>query len=406
MSAKERELKIKIRVYSRSLAVSSSYGVRMMKIVADENIPCVHEAFAPLGEIRLMPGRAITPEALQEADVLLVRSVTPVGEKLLQGTLIRFVGTATIGDDHVDLAYLQQQGIAFANAAGSNANSVAEYVMAAIIHHAVQHHLSLQHLTLGIVGVGHIGGRVAKMATGLGMRVLLNDPPLARQTREPKFLPLDALMAADIVTLHTPLTSEGEDATFHLFDETRLGAMKSGSLLINTCRGAVVDNAALKKMLQQGRLTAILDVWENEPEIDAALLRLVEIGTPHIAGYSLEGKLNGVDQIYRAACDFLGVTPQWWMQTALPPVDAPLIHLQPNDESSEKKLQALIKHAYDLTADDHRLREYLNVKAEDRGRYFDRLRRDYPIRREFYNYHVNADDGSLLPQIKALGFQA
>jgi len=326
----------------------------------------------------------------------------------LRGTPIRFVGTATIGDDHVDLAYLQQQGIAFANAAGSNANSVAEYVMAAMIHHAAQRDLALQDLTIGIVGVGHIGSRVAKMAAGLGLRVLLNDPPLARQTGDPKFLPLDALMAADIVTLHTPLTTAGADATFHLFDASRLGKMKTGSLLINTCRGAVVDNAALKKILQQGRLAAILDVWENEPEIDAALLQLIEIGTPHIAGYSLEGKLNGVAQIYHAACEFLGVTPQWRMQTALPPVDTPLIQVQPNFASSEKKLAALIKHAYDLTADDRRLREYLRQPVEDRGRYFDRLRRDYPIRREFYNYQVNAESGgaSLLPQIKALGFQA
>jgi erythronate-4-phosphate dehydrogenase len=380
----------------------------MMKIVADENVPRVREAFSPLGEIRLMPGRAITREALQDAELLLVRSVTPVGEKLLQGTPIRFVGTATIGDDHIDLAYLQQQGIAFANAAGSNANSVAEYVMAAMIHHAVQCDLSLQRLTLGIVGVGNIGSRVAKMAAGLGLRVLLNDPPLARQTRDPKFLPLDALMASDIVTLHTPLTYEGEDATFHLFDESRCGGMKSGSLLINTSRGAVVDNAALKKFLQQGRITAILDVWENEPEIDAALLQLVEIGTPHIAGYSLEGKLNGVAQIYRAACEFLGVTPQWRIESALPPVDAPLIRLPPNFENNEKRLEALIKHAYDITADDRRLRKYLSEQAENRGRYFDRLRRDYPVRREFYNYQVNAgsDDRNLLRQIKTLGFQA
>ncbi|MDZ7363184.1 MAG: 4-phosphoerythronate dehydrogenase PdxB [candidate division KSB1 bacterium] len=378
-----------------------------MRIVADENIPCVREAFSPLGEVRLMPGRAMTRAALQDADLLLVRSVTPVDEKLLKGTPVRFVGTATIGDDHIDLAYLQQQGIAFTNAAGSNANSVAEYVTAAMVHRAVQRHLSLHHLTLGIVGVGHIGSRVAEMAAGLGMRVLLNDPPLARQTRDPKFLPLEALMAADIITLHTPLTGEGEDATFHLFDESRLGALKSGSLVINTSRGAVVDNAALKKMLQQGRLTAILDVWENEPEIDAALLQLVEIGTPHIAGYSLEGKLNGVAQIYRAVCEFLGATPKWRMQTALPPVDAPLIRVQSNFESSEKKLEALIKHAYDITADDRRLRKYLREQAQDRGRYFDRLRRDYPVRREFYNYQVNVESGdeNLLPPIKALGFQ-
>ncbi len=379
-----------------------------MKIVADENIPCVREAFSPLGETRLMPGRAMTRERLQDAELLLVRSVTPVGEKLLRGTPIRFVGTATIGDDHVDRAYLQQQGIAFANAAGSNANSVAEYVMAAMIHHAAQRDLSLQNLTLGIVGVGHIGSRVAKMAAGLGLRVMLNDPPLARQTRDPEFLPLDALMAADIITLHTPLTAEGEDATFHLFDESRLGALKSGSLLINTCRGAVVDNAALKKMLQRCRLTAILDVWENEPEIDAALLQLVEIGTPHIAGYSLDGKLNGTNQIYHAACEFLGAAPQWQMEKALPAIAEPVIRLEENFDTNEQKLDTLIKCVYDITADNRRLRAALDLPAAERTRYFDELRKKYPVRREFHNYTilVETENNGRLNQIKALGFQS
>jgi erythronate-4-phosphate dehydrogenase len=177
----------------------------MHKIVADENIPNVREAFSHLGEIKLLSGRTMRREALLDAELLLVRAVTPVNAALLEGTPIRFAATATIGTDHVDLDYLQKRGIVFTSAAGSNANSVAEYVMAAIIHHVVQNNLSLDQLTLGIVGVGHIGSRVEKMASGLGMRVLLNDPPLARETHDPKYLPLEALMDADIVTLHTPL---------------------------------------------------------------------------------------------------------------------------------------------------------------------------------------------------------
>jgi erythronate-4-phosphate dehydrogenase len=380
----------------------------MHKTVADENIPSVREAFAHLGEIKLVPGRTLRREALLDAELLLVRAVTPVTAGLLQGTPVRFVATATIGTDHIDVEYLQKQRIAFTSAAGSNANSVAEYVMAAIIHHAVQNMLSLDKLTLGIVGVGHIGSRVEKMAAGLGMHVLLNDPPLARQTQESKYLPLEALMGADIITLHTPLTDAGEDATFHLFNRKQLQAMKRGSVLINTCRGPVVDNTALKEILQKSHLkAAILDVWENEPEIDVELLSLVEIGTPHIAGYSLDGKLNGTHQIYLAACEFLGVEPQWRIESALPVITEPAIRLEENIETNENKLETLIKRVYDITADDRRLRAVLNVQADERAPYFDDLRKKYPVRREFHNYAIetNRSDRRLMAQMKALGFQ-
>jgi len=379
----------------------------MHKIVADENIPCVREAFSHLGKITLLPGRAMSREALLDAELLLIRAVTKVDANLLHDTAIRFVATATIGTDHVDLNYLAQQGIAFTSAAGSNANSVAEYVMAALLHHAVKHELSLAKLTLGIVGAGHIGSCVAKMATGLGMKVLLNDPPLARETRDPKFLPLAALMEADIITLHTPLTHTGEDATFHLFDRARLKKMKRGSALFNTCRGEVVDNAALKEILQSGHLrSAVLDVWENEPEINTELLQLVEIGTPHIAGYSLDGKLNGTNQIYHAARKFLGVAPQWQMEKAMPVVAEPNIRLEKNLGTNEKKLDTLIKRVYDITADDRRLRAALNIPPGERARYFDELRKKYPVRREFHNYVVELfeNDHHLRDQFKTLDF--
>lgn len=376
----------------------------MHKIVADENIPGGREAFAHLGEITLLPGRTLNREALRDAELLLVRAVTKVDANLLHDTPVRFVATATIGTDHVDVNYLAQRGITFTSAAGSNANSVAEYVMAALLHLAVKFEWSLAKLTIGIVGVGHIGSRVARMAAALGMRVLLNDPPLARQTRDPKFLPLEALMDADIITLHTPMTYAGEDATFHLFESARLTQMKRGSALINTGRGAVVDNAALKKVLQGRHLAAaVLDVWENEPTIDTELLRLVEIGTPHIAGYSLDGKLNGTKQIYHAACEFLGVTPQWQMESALPVLAGPRIRLEENFATNEKGLDTLIKRVYDITADDRRLRVILNLPPAERGRYFDELRKNYPVRREFRNYTVSGGNETAA-QIKALGF--
>jgi erythronate-4-phosphate dehydrogenase len=383
-------------------------GKYMHPIVADENIPCVREAFSHLGDVRLLPGRAMSRELLADAELLLVRAVAKVDAKLLHDTAVRFVATATIGTDHVDTNYLTQQGIAFTSAAGSNANSVAEYVMAALLHHAVKHELALAKLTLGIVGVGHIGSRVAKMAAGLGMRVLLNDPPLARQTHDPKFLPLDALMEADVITLHTPLTHTGEDATVHLFDRARLQKMKPGSILFNTCRGEVVDNAALKEVLQSGHLrSAVLDVWEDEPEIDMELLQLVEIGTPHIAGYSLDGKLNGTNQIYRAACEFLGIAPQWQMEKALPVIAEPAIRLEEKFGTNERKLDTLIKRVYDIASDDRRLRAALNMPAAEGGRHFDELRKKYPVRREFHNYAVNCEteEKNLISQISALGFR-
>lgn len=376
----------------------------MHKIVADENIPGVRQAFAHLGEITLLPGRTLNREALRDAELLLVRAVTKVDANLLHDTPVRFVATATIGTDHVDANYLAQRGITFTSAAGSNANSVAEYVMAALLHLAVKSARSLSNLTIGIVGVGHIGSRVARMAAGLGMKVLLNDPPLARATPDPKFLPLDALLKSDVITLHTPLTHTGEDATLHLFDRARLMQMKRGSVLFNTCRGEVVDNAALKAVLQRGHLrAAVLDVWENEPAIDAELLPLVEIGTPHIAGYSLDGKLNGTNQIYHAACEFLGVAPQWQIESALPVIAESTIRLEENFETTETKLDRLIKRVYDITADDRRLRALLNLPAAERGRYFDELRKKYPVRREFQNYTVSGGN-DVAAQIKALGF--
>ncbi len=379
----------------------------MHQIIADENIPCAREAFSHLGEVRLLPGRAMRRDALANTELLLVRAVTKVDAQLLHGTAVRFVATATIGTDHVDRNYLAQQGITFTSAAGSNANSVAEYVLAALLHHAVKRALSLEKLTMGIVGVGHIGSRVAKMAAGLGLKVLLNDPPLARETHDPKFLPLAALMEADIITLHTPLTHAGADATFHLFDRERLEKMKPGSTLFNTCRGEVVDNAALKEILQSGHLrAAVLDVWENEPAIDTELLQLVEIGTPHIAGYSLDGKLNGTNQIYHAACEFLGVAPQWQIEKVLPLIAEPVIKLKENFETHERKLNTLIKRVYDITADDRRLRAILNFPTAARGRYFDELRKNYPVRREFHNYVASSTLGGneLTGQIKVLGF--
>jgi len=372
-----------------------------MKIVADPNIPFVREAFAALGQVILEPGRFVDTETVRGADVLLVRSVTPVHAGLLNGSQVKFVATATIGTDHVDQAYLAQHGIGFASAAGSNANSVAEYVIGALLELAQRSQSALRDRTLGVIGVGNVGSRVVRYAEALGLRILQNDPPRQRAEGLPEFVSLDRILAeADIITLHVPLTHEGEDATVHLFDKEHLAAVELRKpILINTARGAVVDNKALLKAIDGGKLGAtVLDVWEHEPNISPELLDIVDLGTPHIAGYSFDGKVNGVRMIYEAACQFFGLRPVW--TPALPPPSVPRLELSVSSgDDDQSVLRRVIKRVYDVSADDAALRKHVQS--------FDKLRSDYPIRREFFNTQVvlrNANE-SLTKAIAALGFR-
>ncbi|HXX63141.1 MAG TPA: 4-phosphoerythronate dehydrogenase, partial [Bacteroidota bacterium] len=236
------------------------------QIVVDRNIPLASSAFHAFGDVRLLETGAFSAETIGDADVLVIRSETKVGARLLEGTNVQFVGTATIGTDHIDTDYLSSKGIAFANAPGCNANSVKEYVLAALLVLAGRSGRPLRGRKLGVVGLGHIGSRVAEMGRALGMTVLANDPPIARLTPRSDLLPIDALMQSDIITLHVPLTRQGPDATDRLFDRRRIQALKRGAILINTSRGAVVESEALREALQSGHLgAAILDVWEGEP---------------------------------------------------------------------------------------------------------------------------------------------
>ncbi|HTY58756.1 MAG TPA: 4-phosphoerythronate dehydrogenase, partial [Bacteroidota bacterium] len=272
-----------------------------MNIAVDRNIPLAGSAFAGLGNVTLLETTAVTPANVRDAGALVIRSETRVGPGLLEGSAVRFVGSATIGTDHIDIPYLASKGIAFANAPGSNANSVKEYVLAALLTLARRGGFGLRGKTLGIVGVGNVGSRVSGMARSLGMTVFENDPPRARKEGGGAFLPLDALMEADIVTLHVPLTRTGSDPTYHLFDAGRIGRMKPGSILLNTSRGAVVETAPLSRALRDGHIAAaVIDVWEGEPLIDTGLLGLAALGTPHIAGYSIDGKVKAAGMV-RAA---------------------------------------------------------------------------------------------------------
>lgn len=378
-----------------------------MKIIADENIPFVAECFCSIGEVETVPGRDITPGVVADADVLLVRSITPVGNDLLAGSKVRFVGTATIGFDHVDTEYLSKNNIGFASAPGSNANSAAEYIIAALLNVAKKHSIDLEGKSIGIIGVGNVGGRVAKKAAALGMKLFLNDPPLQRQTRDSKYLPIEELFNCDFVTLHTPLTFDGQDKTFHLADEKFFRSLEKGCIFINASRGGVVDSIALKKAIRTGRLQAsVLDVWENEPNIDVELLKLVDIGTPHIAGYSLDGKIAGMIMMYKAACEYFELGFKFDIDSFLPAPAIPELKVHTQSVSEQDALLGIVEKIYDIKADDARLRRMLEESAKGRGKYFDSLRKNYPVRREFHNTNVIVDDrnSKLAKKLRGIGF--
>ena len=376
-----------------------------MKIAADENIPYVREAFGTLGKVVTVPGRAMSAEVVRDAELLLVRSITRVDQALLEGSSVRFVGTATIGEDHIDTAYLAEQGIGFSSAPGCNANSVGQYMVAALLELEAALGLELAGVALGIVGVGNVGKRVLAKATALGMDCVLNDPPLARRTGHPKYRPIEEIFNCDIVSLHVPLDKDGPDATYHLADEAFLRNMKPGSVLINTARGAVADGEAIKRVLDDGHLrVCVLDVWENEPNPDPNLLDCVLIGTPHIAGYSFDGKVNGTRQIYEAACRFLGRRPEWDPALLLPEPECPELHVRGDTPDAVREG---VRTVYDIWRDDNAMREILELPETQRGALFDRLRRDYPRRREFFNTRVVVEppNPALEATLTGLGFR-
>ncbi len=356
-----------------------------MNIVIDENISYALEAFQPFGSIKLLHGRNITNSELKDADALIVRSITKVNDELLKGTNIKFVGTATIGTDHIDLDYLKLKKIYFSDAKGCNADAVAEYVFTSILKIASEQNISLNNKTIGVVGIGNIGSRIVKLAKAMGMNILMNDPPLQRTTGSNDYVPLNQIYDADIITLHVPLNKEGVDKTIHLFNEQNLNKLKNGTIFINASRGQVVDNSALSKIIIDKNLKVVLDVWENEPDINLDLLEKVRFASPHVAGYSLEGKVNGTSMIYNALCKFLKITPTW--QPKLPEVSNNVFELNKKNYL-EQTLNEIFSSVYDIKRDDSQMRNMFGMNKNERSKYFDSLRKNYPLRREFTNYKV------------------
>ena len=375
-----------------------------MKLVVDENIVLAEEAFGSFGNLLLINGRKITNEVLRDAEILIVRSITGVNKELLTNTKVKFVGTATIGTDHIDTDYLLKENIEFSDARGCNANSVAEYVITALTRIAVENKLSIKNKTIGIIGVGNVGSRVVEFAKAMGLTVLKNDPPKERVNIGRGYSKLDEVLQADIVTLHVPLNLTGIDKTFHLLNENNLTNLKQGTILINTSRGPVIDNDVLSHLLDKKQLKVVLDVWEGEPLINTELLKKVKIGTAHIAGYSLEGKVNGTKMIYNSLSKFTSSNTDW--KPLLPQVNESEIKL-PLTGTEEEKLHFVFKKIYNIKNDDSLLRKLLTIIEPEAGRYFDKLRKEYSVRREFNNYTLKVKEAESVfnDLLKTLGFE-
>lgn len=376
-----------------------------MLIVADENIPLLDAFFAGFGEIRRYPGRAIDAACVRDADVLLVRSVTRVTAQMLEGSQVRFVGTCTIGTDHLDLDYLAQAGIHWSSAPGCNARGVVDYVLGSLLTLAELDGVALQDRVYGVVGAGQVGERLVRVLRGLGWKVLVCDPP--RQAREEgEFVSLQVILEqCDAISLHTPLLRDGPDPTWHLLGGEQLARLRPGAWLVNASRGPVVDNQALRELLlDREDVQAVLDVWEGEPQVDLALADLCTLATPHIAGYSLDGRQRGTAQVYQAFCRWRGEPERVRLSTLLPPPSLAQIDLDARTAPAWA-LAALCRAVYDPRRDDADFRRSLSEDPAQQRAAFDLLRKHYPERREIEGLavRVRGDSPQLAQVVAALG---
>jgi erythronate-4-phosphate dehydrogenase len=354
----------------------------MIRIVADDKIPFLKGALESFADVVYMPGNLIKREVLMNVDALLIRTRTKCTESLLKGTKVRFIGTATIGFDHIDTKFCDNNKITWINAPGCNSSSVQQYITAALLKLSRDHHFNLKEKTIGIVGVGNVGSKVEKIARILGMNVLLNDPPRARNEGGKDFVLLgNVLYESDIVTVHVPLNIVGADKTYHLFNSKSFKKMKKGTWFFNSSRGEVTDTAALKMSLGSGKLGgAVIDVWENEPDIDLELMGKTFIATPHIAGYSTDGKANGTAMVVNSLCSFFNLPLKKWYPENVPVPFISEIAINGNGKTDEEIIREAVMSTYNIEDDDTRLR----FSPAD----FEKQRGDYPLRREFNSFSV------------------
>lgn len=367
------------------------------RLVIDDAIPFATAIFGHLGEVILKPGRDINSDDLQSADALIVRSRTQVNQSLLQNSSVNFVGSTVVGLDHIDQAWLSQQNIHFYSAQGCNANSVAEYIISGLFQLAEDHSFDLRSQTLGIIGVGHVGKLVQQKAQVLGITCLLNDPPRADQESKTDFCELEDLLAqADIITLHTPLILTGKYPTHPLLNADNLKLLKPNATIINAARGGIIDEQAWLNTPTRAKL---IDCWQNEPYINAALYQQADYATPHIAGHSLEAKVNGSAMVYQALCKHWKIEANYHWRSELPPPPKPLS--SPNTNDWQTALHQIFKQAYDLTQDDLAIRA---DNIEQVHQQFELYRRHYPVRREWSFHSINKTHTQLDKNLQALGF--
>jgi erythronate-4-phosphate dehydrogenase len=371
-----------------------------VKIVADDKIPFLRGALEPWAEVIYMPGKEISQSAVMDADGLLIRTRTKCNELLLSGSKVRFIGTATIGYDHIDTDYCENHGIFWTNATGCNSSSVRQYVASSLLTLAHDNDFDLRDKTLGIVGVGNVGSKVEMFARSIGMNVLLNDPPRAELEGKAGFDSLGTLLKeADILTVHVPLCKTGENQTFHLFDTGIFSKMKRGMWFINSSRGEVVDTSSLELALENHQIAgAVIDVWENEPDISLNLLSKAAIGTPHIAGYSTDGKANGTAMVVRSLAEFFGLPLADWYPVNVPEPATARIEIDCAGKSFNDIIRAAVLHTYDVKSDDRTLRSLPSGFENQRG--------TYPVRREFTSFSLKLRNCSDLTGtvLKNIGF--
>lgn len=376
-----------------------------MKIYYEDSMPYAAEFFSELGDCEVFSHKKISPEILADADVLLVRSTTKVNEQLLaKNTQIQFVATATAGTDHVDQNYLASQSIPFISAGGCNAVAVAEYVLSAMLVMGKRLDWKLEDKTVGIVGAGHVGSALSRILTVLGIKHQLCDPPLADADDKREFVSMHEIMQCDVISLHVPWVKDGPYPTQDLFDKTRLAALKDNQLLINACRGEVLNNQAALDLFEQGKsLNIVLDVWENEPNINLDLIPHVALTTAHIAGHTIEGKARGTEMLYLALCKHLGIAANKKLSDYLPkanPSDIPIT----GQQNFWQVVQQLVLNVYNIETDDLHFREKMQNAKIQSSEQFRYIRKHYPIRREFSAIAVNTGNFVDSKAIYNLGF--
>lgn len=372
-----------------------------MKIVIDDKIPYIKGVLEPVARVIYLPGSKTTPEIVKDADALITRTRTICNEQLLKGSKVKFIATATIGYDHIDTEYCRKAGIEWTNAPGCNAESVNQYIASALFSWSMRKREDLAGKTIGIIGVGNVGSKVAKTCETIGMKVLLNDPPRERVEGSGQFVSLKKIQKeADIITFHVPLNMNGLDETFHLVNEKFLQNLSKKPLLINSCRGEVFETLAVYNALKANNISGlIIDCWENEPEIDLKLLNLADYGTPHIAGYSKDGKANGTKMSVQAISRFFNLGLNNWKPKNVEHPTNTIIEIDGNQRREYSILAETVFSTYDIENDDEQLRRS--------PRFFERFRGDYPVRREFGTYTVkvkNVEKNTIM-KLRKLGFK-